>query len=171
MQAYGSIIAMEGPISQVGDTAGNNGITLSGSDLLIGGFDSGAAIKTTYMDLTGSRVKVLSDIELCRDRDTGVALNLREASEVSCNRLKKENAFYTNNTLDLIATQSSRVHFTNLGDTTTDGLNLTANVTLSAGSRFFVTENSTANNIGNSNIVVQTFSEFFSPLGRVSDYL
>jgi len=171
LQAYGSIIAMEGPISQVADTAGNNGILLSGSELMIGGFDSGTAIKTSFMELTGSRVKVLSDVELCRDRDTGTALVLRGTSELSCDRIKKENAFYTDNTLNITAEASSRVHTTNLGDTTTDGLNLTANITLSSGSRFFVTENSTANNIGNSNIVVQTFSEFFSPLGRVSDYL
>lgn len=165
-QAFASYIGLNGPITQAGFTAANNGLYMEGSTLM-----SDSGVTFSYLDLNASKLITSDSLTVNGVSGTTSELDLFLGSELHCSSIRKTNTFDTNNFLRSRIQNGSTLHVSGqLGATTGDGPTLTANIELDQGSKCFIEDNSTSNNIGNCNIVVQNFSEFFSPLGRVSDY-
>lgn len=132
---------------------------------------SDSTITCSYFDLNASKMITSSTLTVNGISGPSSEIDLFLGSEVHCSSLRKTNTFDTNNFLYARIDNGSTLHISGqLGATTGDGPTLTANIELNHGSKCFIEDNSASNNIGNCNIVVQNFSEFFSPLGRVSDY-
>ena len=165
LQCYSSFIGLEGPISQDAfvTNPNSNGIYLEGCVLMMD-----ASITTGYLTAEASTIKTSGSLTLTLPGSLSSILQLYGGTELHVSLLTYYSPWATTGNRGFIIDNGSKLHVnTYLGGSSST---ITANINLNHGSTCFIEDNSSANNIGNCNVTTTNFSEFFSPLGRVSDY-